>query len=338
MEIEIDGGHGEGGGQMVRTAVGLACALGRDVAIRNIRKGRSKPGLRAQHLAGIELAAEMCDAEVSGLEIGSTEVRFRPTSNTGGRFEIDVGTAGSVSLVLQTCLIPALAAKGATELRIRGGTDVPWSPPIDYVRMVMSPLLQLMGADVDISVEQRGFYPEGGGEITAMVSPCGLRGLDLSSRGNLRAIEGSIACRNLPEHVVERARDAAVKGLRGDRSATFSVDAAKGPSTGLSLVLAARFDGSVIGASCLGEKGLPAERVGEIAAQDLVDEIDSGAAIDPHAADQIIPFMFLAEGSSRFTTSELTLHARTNLHVAGSFLRREVATEESGGLVRVSIS
>ena len=322
---------------MVRTAVGLACALGNSVFIHDIRKGRSKPGLRAQHLAGIELAAEMCDAEVSGLEIGSTEIGFRPRSNVGGRFQVDVGTAGSVSLVLQTCLIPALKAKGATELLIRGGTDVPWSPPIDYIRMVMLPLLRSMGADVDISVSQRGFYPEGGGEITASISPGGLMGVDLSSRGGLAGIDGSIACRNLPSHVVDRARDAAAKGLNCDRSAVFSVDSARGPSTGLSLVLAARFENSVIGSSCLGGKGLPAERVGEIAAQGLHEEMDGGAALDSYSADQIIPFMFLAEGASRFTASELTLHAKTNLHVAGHFLKREIATEETGGSVLISI-
>jgi len=338
LDIEIDGGSGEGGGQIVRTAVGLACALGRSVCIREIRKGRRQPGLRAQHIAGIELAAEMCDAEVSGLEIGSTEVGFRPVSNTGGRFEIDVGTAGSVSLVLQTCMIPAVTAKGPTELLIRGGTDVPWSPPIDYLRMVVLPLLQSMGADAELSVAQRGFYPAGGGEVVARVSPCGgLKGADLTSRGDLIGMEGSIVCRNLPDHVVERARNAAAKGLAGHRTPRFSVDSAKGPSTGLSLVLAARFENSVMGASCLGEKGLPAEKVGEIAARDLLEEMSSGAALDAYASDQMVPFMFLASGSSRFTASELTAHARTNLRVAGQFVRRKVATEESDDSVLVSI-
>lgn len=338
LDIEIDGGSGEGGGQMVRTAVGLACALGKGVHIVDIRKGRRQPGLRAQHLAGIKLAAEMCDAEVSGLEIGSTEISFRPRSNTGGRFEVDVGTAGSVSLVLQTCIIPAVTAKGATELTIRGGTDVPWSPPVDYLRMVLLPLLQSMGADVELTVAQRGFYPAGGGEVTAMIAPCGgLKGLDLSSRGDLTGIEGSVACRNLPEHVVERARNAALKGLADRVSPRFSVDSARGPSTGLSLVLAASYENSVIGASCLGEKGLPAERVGEMAAHNLSEEMSSGATLDEHAADQIVPFMFLADGRSGFIASELTLHARTNLQVAGQFVGRKVATEESGDSVLVSI-
>lgn len=338
MDVEIDGGHGEGGGQIARTAVGFACALGKSVSICNIRKGRRQPGLRAQHLAGIKLAAEMCDAEVSGLEVGSTEVNFSPGNNTGGVFDIDIGTAGSVSLVLQTCIMPALTAKGPTELIIRGGTDVPWSPPIDYLRMVVLPLLRKMGADAEITVRKRGFYPAGGGEIDVIVTPQGcLGGIDLASRGRLMEIEGSIACRNLPDHVAERARSAAVKGLSCLIAPRISVDTGKGTSTGVSLVLAARFEGTVIGSTYLGEKGLPAERIGEGAAQDLVEEISSGATLDEHAADQMVPFMFLAKGGSSFLTSELSLHAKTNLWVAGQFVERDVETEEAERAVRVTI-
>jgi RNA 3'-phosphate cyclase len=163
LDIEIDGSWGEGGGQIARTAVGFSCALGKSVSVRNIRKGRRQPGLKAQHLAGMKLAAEMCDAEVSGLDIGSTEVEFSPRNNLGGAFSSDVGTAGSVSLVLQTCMLPAITARGPTDLTIGGGTDVPWSPPIDYLRMVILPLLRRMGVDAEISVVQRGFYPAGGG-------------------------------------------------------------------------------------------------------------------------------------------------------------------------------
>jgi len=337
LDIDIDGSWGEGGGQIARTAVGFACALGKSVSIRDIRKGRRRPGLRAQHLAGIKLAAEMCDAETSGLEVGSTEVEFSPGSNTGGTFEADVGTAGSVSLVLQTCILPAITAKGPTELIIRGGTDVPWSPPIDYLRMIFVPLLRRMGADAEISVVQRGFYPAGGGGIEVRITPAGLAGVDLASRGNLVEIEGSIACRNLPGHVAERAKDAAVEGLAGLVAPRISVDDGRGPSAGVSLVLAARFDGTVIGSSCLGEKGLPAEKVGENAARDLMDEVSSGATLDEHAADQMVPFMFLAKGASRFVTSELSSHARTNLWVAGQFIDRTVETEEVGRAVLVSI-
>jgi len=339
LDIEIDGGVGEGGGQIVRTAVGMSCALGRSVSVSNIRKGRKKPGLMAQHLTGIKLAAEMCDAEVSGLEIGSTEIEFSPRNNIGGSFEMDIGTAGSVSLVLQVCLIPAAMAKGRTELLIRGGTDVPWSPPISYLDLVIAPMLQMMGVGIEISVAQRGFYPAGGGEVRVAVSPSGgLAGLDLLSRGNLVGIDGLASCRNLPDHVATRAIDSALKGLPGLARPKISTDCGKGPSTGMSLVLAARFEKTILGSSGLGEKGLPAERVGEIASGGLREEIDSGATLDEHATDQMIPFMFLADGSSRFMTAELTMHARTNLEVAGRFMARKVGVSEEKGISLVSIA
>jgi RNA 3'-phosphate cyclase len=339
LDIDIDGGIGEGGGQIARTAVGMAGALGKSVSVRNIRKGRKKPGLMAQHLTGIKLAAEMCDAEVSGLEMGSTEIDFSPRNNIGGNFEMDIGTAGSISLVLQVCLIPAIMAKGRTELLIRGGTDVPWSPPIDYLDLVIVPMLQKMGAGIEISVLQRGFYPAGGGEVRVVVSPSGgLAGLDLLSRGNLVGIDGRASCRNLPDHVATRAIDSALKGLPGQTRPKIPTDCGKGPSTGMSIVLAARFENTILGYSCLGEKGLPAERVGEIASGGLREEIDSGATLDEHATDQMIPFMFLAGGPSRFMTAELTMHAKTNLAVAERFVARRVERSEEKGISLISIS
>lgn len=339
MTIEIDGGWGEGGGQIARTAVGLACALGEDVTIYDIRKGRKQPGLRHQHLAGIKLCAEMCDAETSGLEVGSTRIDFSPRSNTGGKFEADVGTAGSVSLVVQSCLIPAILAKGSVELDIRGGTDVPWSPPVDYLGMVLLPLLQKMGVDAEISVIQRGFYPAGGGEMRIEISPSGgIRGIDVSSRGKLIEIGGSLACRNLPEHVPQRVRNAAIKGLAKHMMPKISEEFGRGASTGVSIVLAARFENTTLGSSCLGEKGLPAERVGEVAARDLDEEISSECTLDEHAVDQIIPFAFLAEGTTVFKASEISLHAKTNIWVAQQFIHRKFEMVEERRSTTVTIS
>jgi RNA 3'-phosphate cyclase len=338
LTLEIDGSWGEGGGQIARTAVGLACALGKKIAVVDIRRGRKQQGLKAQHLAGIRLAAEMCDAESTGLEVGSTSIELTPRSNVGGQFEIDVGTAGSVSLVLQTCMIPAILAKGPVTLRIKGGTDVPWAPPIDYLRMIMLPLLQRMGAEVDVAVVQRGFYPSGGGEIRVDFVPSGrLNGTNLSSRGRLVELKGSLACRNLPEHVVERVRNYAVKELAGTMTPKITEDFGRGPSTGVSLVLAACFENTVMGASCLGVKGLPAEKVGEKAARDLKEGISSEGSLDEYAADQIIPFAFLAEGTTSFRTAELSPHAKTNLWVAQQLVNRKVTVQEERRSVKVTI-
>lgn len=338
MTIEIDGGQGEGGGQIVRTAVALAGALGKEIRIYNIRKGRKPAGLRPQHLAAVSLAAEICDATVSGLKAGSTEMEFAPGTITGGEYEWDVGTAGSVSLVLQTCLIPALFAKAPIRLKIMGGTDVPWSPPIDYLDCVFLPVIQRLGANVELEIEQRGFYPSGGGVVVANISPVGgLGSIDLSDRGELREIYGRVASRNLPQHVADRMRNSARKVLSAYPSVRIETDSASGPSTGVSIVLVGRFERTHLGASVLGEKGLPAEKAGESAAEFLSESISSGETLDEHATDQIIPFLFLAKGSSVFKTSELTLHAKTNISVVRQFIDRRITLTQEDRLVRVSV-
>lgn len=339
MVVEIDGGQGEGGGQIARTAVAFSCALGEDIEIRDIRKGRSPQGLRPQHLASMSLAGEMCDADIEGLKIGSTHVKFAPRSNAGGRFSMNIGTAGSVSLVLQTCLLPALFARGSTELRICGGTDVPWSPPMDYMIHVLMPLLQKMGADVNISVEQRGFYPAGGGEVRASISPVGcLEAPALHERGKLREIIGGISCRNLPGHISERMKNSVIKNLSDFSIPRVSEDRSTGPSAGVSLVLAAVYENTVLGSSCLGEKGLPAERVGEVAVERLKRVMNSDATVDEYATDQLIPFLFMAKGESRFKAPFLSSHARTNIAVAKQFLRRETTYREDGEATTVEIA
>jgi len=338
VTIEIDGGWGEGGGQIIRIAVGLSGAMGKDIVIYNIRKGRKKPGLRAQHLAGVRVVGEMCDADIKGLEIGSTEVEFRPRNNTGGHFEIDIHTAGSISLVLQSCMIPALLAKGPTELIIWGGTDVPWSPPIDYLRLVLLPLLHKMGASAEIAVKQRGYYPSGGGKVSVQIEPVGeLCSIDLSQRGKLLEITGVVACRNLPAHISDRVIDSAIKELTSYPMARIKSECSRGPSTGVSFVMAARYENTVLGANCLGEKGLPAEKVGERTAQDLEHEMCSGAVIDDHASDQIIPYLFLARGKSRFGTGALSLHAKTSIWVTKQFIERDIEIVEEEKTTSVTV-
>lgn len=338
MHIEIDGGQGEGGGQIVRTAIALAAALGKETRIFNIRKGRRPAGLRPQHIAAISMAGEICDAKISGLEVGSTEIVFAPGTSTGGEYEKGIGTAGSVSLVLQTCLIPALFAKSVTRLRIIGGTDVPWSPPIDYLDQVFLPIVRRMGASVELKIAQHGFYPSGGGTIIADIAPVGeLKAIDLSNRGGSIGISGKVTCRNLPEHVAERITNSALKKLSKYSTTSIETDSGAGPSIGASIVLVGQFENTRLGASALGSKGLPAERVGEMAAEALIESIESGETLDEYASDQIIPFLFLANGKSTFKTSELTRHARTNISVVRQFVDRRIVMEEQGGLVRISV-
>src|SRR5947209_10299491 len=163
--IEVDGSFGEGGGQVLRTAVALAAVLSKDIHVFNIRAGRAEPGLRPQHMTGVKAAAELCSSELEGLRVGSTEFTFKPGKLRAGTFRFDVGTAGSVTLVLQT-LMPIMAfAPGAVQLEITGGTDVKWSPPIDYLRLVTLPILKKIGYQCDLELIRRGHYPKGGGLV-----------------------------------------------------------------------------------------------------------------------------------------------------------------------------
>lgn len=322
--IVVDGSIGEGGGQILRAAVGLAAALGKPVKIINIRAGRRNPGLQHQHLTAVEAVAKLCSAYVEGARIGSTQLVFKPGRLSGGSYTFDVGTAGSVSLVLQalTPLLPLLPQK--TRIELRGGTDVPWSPPVDYVRYVFTPVARRFGLYMSVELVRRGHYPKGGGVVRVEVDPGRLESVELVERGVLKAVRGVSHAVKLPRHVAERqaraARDRilqsgvtvpveiAVESYEPDR------DPHLGPGSGVTLY--AEFRESVIGADSLGGKGKPAETVGREAAEKLLVEIGSGAAVDSHMGDMIVALACLADGVTRYTTSRLTLHTETVLKIA----------------------
>lgn len=335
--IEIDGSRGEGGGQILRTSIALSAVSSLPVHIKNIRANRPKPGLAPSHVTSIEAVAKIADAEVDDLYPGSKEIVFRPGQLVGGEYEFDVGTAGSISLVLQSCLIPAMLARSRVVMTIKGGTDVRWSPPIDYMRLVHVPTLRAFGPSLDLEVVERGFYPEGGGEVVAEVSPAGgLAAIQLGSQGKLLRIDGVVYARNLPEHVVMRTKHAALKSMLECREVRIESDLGKGRSTGAGIVLSAVCENTVLGASALGEKGIRAEALGESCAHDLLETVSSHATVDEHMLDQMIPYMALAKGRSKVLAEELTSHARTNMEVVEAFLGKRFETAEAKGLIEIS--
>jgi RNA 3'-terminal phosphate cyclase (ATP) len=316
--IEIDGSYGEGGGQIVRTAVALSAVTGRPVQIKKIRKGRPKPGLAPQHAQAISALARLCTAKISGIEPGSPEISFDPGEIKGGHYHIDIGTAGSITLLMQ-CLMPAaLNADGPVFLDIRGGTDVSWSPTIDYFKNVFLRALACFGAKVSIEVRQRGYYPRGQGSVLLKLEPSNLRS-SLLTAPKSREVVGISHCSNLPEHVAIRQAQSASNALK---DAGYDVRVAQEtlalPSTGSGITLWSGFKG----ASALGERGLPAETVGGRAAEEMISEMDSKADVDVRLADQLIPYIAMAGGS--FTVREISMHARTNIWTAGHFLDREI--------------
>jgi RNA 3'-terminal phosphate cyclase (ATP) len=356
--LTIDGSFGEGGGQILRTSVAMAAITKTPVRIRNIRSNRPNPGLSAQHLTAIEAVASITGAEVSGLLLRSTEVSFVPGEIRGGAYLLDIGTAGSISLLLQ-CLIPvALHSPETVLFDITGGTDVNWSPPIDYLRHVTLPALALAGCGVAIEVLRRGYYPRGGGQIRAAITPSRISGVDFE-RMDANMVYGCSHASGLPEHVAKRQRDAAVTRLEGHGYAANIViehnpAAPKGSkghkggkgsengrgsrgsrggsgSTGSGIMLWS----GLMGGSALGERGKPAEVVGSDAADSIIRELDSGASVDVYLADQLIPYMAIARSGS-FTVRELSLHAKTNIQVCEQFTDAKFEIEPIDQNVRVA--
>ncbi len=336
--IEIDGSQGEGGGQIFRMAVSLSALTGKSVRVFNIRKNRPRPGLSPQHLTALLAVAEQCNAEIRGGEVRSEEVVFEPGELEIGRYGYDVGTAGSVALVLQACLIPAVKSDGGASFEISGGTNVKWSPPTDYYSCVLFPLLRMMGVDISLEVPRRGFYPRGGGRICARVSRSGeIMPLELAEKGELRGVRGVCFSRNLPSHVCKRISHTARRGLLEVHSVNIRRDEGKGPSTGAGIVLSARYENTVMGADALGEKGVPSEEVGRKATQNLKKEMEGGGTLDVHAADQLVPYMAMASGPSSFRVREISEHLRTQMSLIPHFLATDFEVRERAGTAEVRV-
>ncbi|MEJ2736751.1 MAG: RNA 3'-terminal phosphate cyclase [Anaerolineae bacterium] len=349
--ILIDGSYGEGGGQVVRTSLALSAITGQPLRIEGIRAGRRKPGLRPQHLTGVRAAARVCDAEVEGARLNSQALTFAPGSAPqAGAYTFDVaqvakgGSAGSVSLVLQTVLLPLALAQGRSQLTLRGGTHVAWSPPFDYLKRVYLPALARMGIQAKVNLRKWGWYPQGGGEVQATVEGLGadaaLTAQDLRQRGELLRVRGLSASSNLPKHIRVRQERAALQILRSNSvNARLEVRDPPSKSTGTVVFLWAEFVQALAGFTSLGERGKPAERVAEEAADELLDYLHGDAALDPHLADQMVLPMALAAGESQFTTGRVTQHLLTNTWVVNQFFPGRVQVEgEEGGPGRCRVA
>lgn len=337
--IDIDGSHGEGGGQLLRTAVALAAITGQALRVRNVRARRSHPGLAPQHLMAVQSVAALCDARVEGLQLKSQEVVFHPVRLRGGDFQFDVGTAGSITLVLQAVLPVALMCPERLVMRITGGTDVRAAPPLDYFRCVFLPLLSLMGGRVALQVVKRGYYPRGGGEVRVEVEPgARLRPLLLPTRGALTEVRGIAHVANLPAHIAARMARAAQQALPPVPEPQIEQQLLAWPQAigpGGAIVLWAHCGSGMLGAAATAQRGVPAERLGEEAGRALRAEIESGATLDLHAADQMLVYAALADGPSHFTVRTLSSHASTTLWLIRHFLPVEFEVAPAGQLLRV---
>lgn len=336
--IEIDGSEGEGGGQMLRTALALSALTKRSFRFENIRAKRDRPGLAPQHLTGVRGVAEICNAKVDGASAGSTSLTFEPGTVEAGDYRFDVGTAGSITLVLQACMLACARTRARTEFDVIGGTNVRMSPPSDYLEQVFFPLLRGLGYDIDVKTPARGFYPQGGGEmVVGMAMGERILPLDLKERGRFRQISGTCFTQKLPDHIAERMSSTARKALVGHSPVKLALDRRQGHSIGAGILLAAEYENTVLASDALGDKGISSEKLGELAATSLLLEIDSGATLDRHAADQIVPYLSLAAGPSTFLADELSLHFWTQVEIINKFLDADIEATLEGNLHRVSV-
>ncbi|MDR5657090.1 RNA 3'-terminal phosphate cyclase [Halodesulfurarchaeum sp. HSR-GB] len=310
-----------GGGQLVRLAVALAAMEGVPVRIDHVRGARDQPGLRAQHVTAIRIIGALTDADYEGAEVGSETVIFRPGQIVGGEVEVDVGTAGSISLVFDAALPLAMATDTEFSVAATGGTDVKWSPPIGYHRFVKLLFLRRFGLAAEISVERRGFYPQGGGLATLSVSPSDMAPINGLERGALEAVTiHSTATADLQEAEVPTrqangARDALESAI--DVPIATRIESVDSDSTGTVVLVVAEYEHSVAGFDALGEPGWPAEDVGEAAAQQFRRFHQATGAVDRHLADQLLPFLARSGGS--ITTPTLTDHVRSSRTLLETF-------------------
>ncbi len=351
MTVEIDGSHGEGGGQILRTSLALSIITSKPLVIRNIRAGRAKPGLRRQHLTCVQAAAAMCNAELRGATVGSQHLEFTPReATTATELAFDIGTAGSTTLVVQTILVPAIMARRPLHFTVEGGTHNPMAPPFDFLTRVFLPHLQAMGARVEMMLERYGFATGGGGKrdfydrevsdrgkLAVMIEPQlteQLAHLDLTTAGPITSRHATSLVARLPTHVASRELEI-VRERLGFAAFECEVREASGGPANL-LMLEIERGGIRELVTVHGEKGLRAEVVAQRACDELSAFLDADVPVGEHLADQLLLPMALA-GGGRFRCATPSLHATTNIDTIGQFLTVPISVEPDGATATISI-
>jgi RNA 3'-terminal phosphate cyclase (ATP) len=324
--ITIDGSIGEGGGQVLRTCLSLSLITGKGFQIRNIRANRKRSGLRAQHLKAVEISARIGNANVEGANLNSTSITFSPKKISSGRYTIDIGTAGSTSLVLQTIYLPLSRGHVSSSIKLVGGTHSPWSPSFDFLKQHWLLFLEKMGFNVTLNLELAGFYPQGGGRLHAIIHPSGsVSPLILTKRGSLQRIRGVSFVSNLKRQIAERQRNRVVQRL-GHHYPLNDIRVVEYPSKfkGTSICLICEFEHSQCCYFALGELGKPAESVADEVVDRIKAFLSTDTTIDEYLADQVLLPLSLANSRSTFSTVKITSHLLTNAEIIKAFLPVEI--------------
>lgn len=327
--VVLDGAQGEGGGQILRSALTLSVLTGRPFRMHHVRAGRARPGLLRQHLAAVQAAARVSNAEVDGAVFGAQELVFRPQRVQSGEFTFSVGSAGSATLVLQTVLLPLLEASAPSRVVCEGGTHNPAAPPYDFIATVYFPLLRRMGAIVTSTIERYGFYPRGGGRFTVDIEPVRRwHPLDLVERGALQAVLARAIVADLPPQIAQRELRV-VRSLMGwDEKALITAVLPPGQGPGNVLLLSVESEHVVEMVSGFGQRGVRAEEVAREACTEAQRYLRANVPVGVHLADQLLLPLALAKGC--FRTLALSRHARTNRDVIQQFLECRIGIESHG--------
>ena len=342
MILTLDGSHGEGGGQILRSALSLSVATGTPFRIAHIRAGRSRPGLLHQHRAAVRAAAAVGDARVEGAELGSQELLFEPRGIRTGEHRFEIGTAGSAGLVLQTVLLPLLTAPAPSRLELEGGTHNPSAPPFDFLARCYLPVLERMGPRLHAELLRPGFFPGGGGRMRVEIQPTPrLELIELPERGPIVERQARALVARLPRHIAERELRVVRQTLGWEETecGIEEIPDSAGPGNALLLEVTLEVDGAPLTevVSAFGRRGVPAERVAREAVKELRRFLEAEVPVGPRLADQVLLPLALA-GGGRFRTLPPTSHTLTHIEVIRRFLPVDIRTvEEYERRVRVEV-
>ena len=339
--VKIDGSHGEGGGQILRTAISLSAISGKPIEVTNIRANRTNPGLRPQHLAGIKIIADLFHAKSENLKVGAEWIRFSPSDKfEGGSIKLDIGTAGSIPLILMT-VVPAVSlSNNSLQIEVTGGTDVKASPTIDYIKHIVAKSYLSIGPKFSVDVLKRGYYPKGGGVVQCTVKPCKTPStIELLATGYLEPKIISV-CSQLPVHVAKRQISSALIALEKKdircSNYTASIETSISPGSSILVYSAADF-GLYVGGDSIGELGKRAESVGTEAAMRFLDSTLAQATVDPFLGDMLVLPLALSKGRSRYRVARVTQHLLTNLRIVSEIVRCKYSIEQQEGSYIVTI-
>jgi RNA 3'-terminal phosphate cyclase (ATP) len=325
----------------LRTAISLSAITGKPIEVTNIRANRTNPGLRPQHLAGIKIIADLFHAKSENLKVGAEWIRFSPSDKfEGGSIKFDIGTAGSIPLILMT-VVPAVSlSNNSLQIEVTGGTDVKASPTIDYIKHIVAKSYLSIGPKFSVDVLKRGYYPKGGGVVQCTVKPCKRPStIELLATGYLEPKIISV-CSQLPEHVAKRQISSALIALEKKdircSNYTASIETSISPGSSILVYSAADF-GLYVGGDSIGELGKRAESVGTEAAMRFLDSTLAQATVDPFLADMLVLPLALSKGRSRYRVARLTQHLLTNLHIVSEIVRCKYSIEQQEGSYIVTI-